>query len=94
MAGGCSLADEQARNENPELDADKARASLDRLFDIYKDIASTADEVMLTRCPYKDAASRCTAKFGCRNQFFTSDPTALPACSGSDQIDYREAWDT
>jgi hypothetical protein len=88
------LSDGQGRNEIPKLDADKARASLDRLYDIYKDIASTADGVMLTRCPYKDASSRCTAKFGCRNQFFTSDPTALPACSGSDQIDYREAWDT
>lgn len=88
------MADEQARNENPEVDAGKARASLDRLFDIYKDIAATADEVTLTRCPYKDASSRCTAKFGCRNQFFTNDPTALPACAGSDQIDYREAWDT
>ncbi|MBT4125701.1 MAG: hypothetical protein HOJ22_00925 [Chloroflexi bacterium] len=88
------MADEQARNENPEVDSAKARASLDRLFDIYKDIAETADEVMLTRCPYKDASSRCTAKFGCRNQFFTKDPTALPACAGSDQIDYREAWDT
>ncbi len=88
------MAEEQARNENPEVDPEKARASLDRLYNIYRDIASTADEVMQTRCPYKDAASRCTAKFGCRNQFFTSDPTSLPACSGSDLIDYRDAWDT
>jgi len=88
------LAEEQARNEDPKLDAAKARASLDRLYDIYRDIASTADEVMQTRCPYKDASSRCTAKFGCRNQFITSDPTSLPACAGSDQIDYRDAWDT
>lgn len=83
------MADEQTYNVDP----DKARASLDRLYDIYKDIATTADQVMQTRCPYKDVASRCTAKFGCRNQFFTNDPTALPACAGSDQIDYREAWD-
>ena len=76
------------------MDPEKARKSLDRLFDIYRDIAETADEVMLTRCPYKDASSRCTAKFGCRNQFFTNDPSALPACAGSDQIDYRDAWDT
>jgi hypothetical protein len=93
MVGECSLADGQARNEKPDVDSDRARASLDRLFNMYRDIAATADEVMQTRCPYKDAASRCNAKFGCRNQFFTSDPTALPACSGSDQIDYREAWD-
>ena len=90
---GCSMVEEQARNNDSNVDSEKARASLDRLYDIYKDIASTADEVMQTRCPYKDAASRCTAKFGCRNQFFTSNPTCLPACAGSDQIDYREAWD-
>jgi hypothetical protein len=87
------MVEEQARNNNSNVDSEKARASLDRLYDIYKDIASTADEVMQTRCPYKDAASRCTAKFECRNQFFTSNPTCLPACAGSDQIDYREAWD-
>lgn len=88
------MAEGQARKENHEVDPGKARDSMDRLFDIYRDIAETADEVMQTRCPYKDASSRCTAKFGCRNQFFTSDPTALPACAGSDQIDYRDSWDT
>ena len=87
------MADEQARSENSELDSEKTRASLDRLYDMYRDIAVTADKVMETRCPYKDAKSRCTAKFGCRNQFFTSDPTSAPACAGSDQIDYRDAWD-
>ncbi|NQW20856.1 MAG: hypothetical protein HQ477_09095 [Chloroflexi bacterium] len=87
------MVDEGARKQNPKLDSDKARASLDRLYDIYRDIASTADEVMQTRCPYKDASSRCTAKFGCRNQFFTKNPQSLPACAGSDMIDYREAWD-
>jgi hypothetical protein len=87
------MAEEQARKNNSNVDSEKARASLDRLYDIFKDIASTADEVMQTRCPYKDAKSRCSYKFGCRNQVFTSDPTSLPACAGSDQIDYREAWD-
>jgi hypothetical protein len=87
------MAEELASNNDSNVDYEKARASLDRLYNIYKDIASTADEVMQARCPYKNAASRCTAKFGCRNQFFTTDPTSLPACAGSDQIDYREAWD-
>ena len=88
------MAEEQARNGKGKVDTEKTRASLDRLYSIYKDIAVTADKVMLTRCPYKNAQSMCTAKFGCRNQFFTKDPTALPACAGSDQIDYRSAWDT
>jgi hypothetical protein len=88
------LAEELARTGNDTLDREKARASMDRLYTIYKDIAATADEVMQARCPYKNARSLCTAKFGCSNQFFTKDPTALPACAGSDQIDYRDAWDT
>ena len=87
------MAEKPVRKEHPAVDADRARASLDRLYSIYKDIAVTADEVMQTSCPYKNADSRCTAKFGWRNQFFTSDPTALPACAGSDSIDYRDAWD-
>lgn len=88
------MAEEQTKNRNTEVDTEKARASLNRLFDIYQDMVGTADRVMQTRCPYKNAASLCTAKFGCRNQFFTKDPTAPPACAGSDQIDYRDAWDT
>ena len=65
---------------------------MERLFSIYSDISEKADEVMLTRCPYKDARSRCTARFDCRNQFFTKDPLQKPVCAGSDRIDYRSAW--
>jgi hypothetical protein len=86
------MADELAGRYNPKLDSEKARASLERLFDIYRDIALTADRVMESRCPYKDASSRCNAKFSCQNQFATFNPTSLPACSGSDEIDYRDAW--
>ncbi len=88
------MADKQTTNGKGGVDTEKARASMDRLNIIYRDIAATADEVMQTRCPYKNAQSLCMAKFGCRNQFFTKDPTAPPACAGSDQIDYRDAWDT
>ena len=87
------MANEQAEHGDLTVDPAKARASLDRLYNIYRDIATTADDVMQTRCPYKDAKSLCRAKFGCRNQFFTRDPTSPPACAGSDQIDYRDAWD-
>ena len=88
------MAEEPTQTGNERVDGEKARASLDRLYTIYRDIAATADEVMQTRWPYKNAKSLCTAKFGCSNQFFTKDPTALPACAGSDRIDYRDAWDT
>ena len=78
--------------ETPRLDVEKYRASIDRLSRIYSDISDRADEVMQSRCPYKDARSRCTARFECRNQFFTKDPSKKPVCAGSDRIDYRSAW--
>ncbi len=65
---------------------------MERLFAIYSDISDRADEVMKSRCPYKDARSRCTAQFECRNQFFTKNATEKPVCAGSDRIDYRSAW--
>ena len=84
---------EENSEENNKVDVVKAEESLDRLFTMYRDMAVKADSVMQSRCPYKDADSRCHAKFGCRNQFFTNDPTAIPVCAGSDLIDYKEAWD-
>ena len=77
----------------PAVDADRFRASMERLSAIYRDIAVKAEEVTRTRCPYKDAKSRCTAKFGCRHQYFTKDPAAPPVCTGSDKLDYRDAWE-
>ncbi len=66
---------------------------MSRLMDIYSDIAETAATPGQTRCPYKDAKSRCTAKFPCRNQFFkVVGERAI--CTGSDEIDYRSAWET
>lgn len=81
-----------ANSKAPKVDAEKLKASMDRLFSIYSDISDKADDVMVTRCPYKDARSRCTARFECRNQFFTKNPSEKPVCAGSDKIDYRSAW--
>ena len=55
------------------VDVERFRASMNRLYNIYSEIALKADRVMENRCPYKDARSRCSAQFGCRNQFFTKD---------------------
>ena len=74
------------------VDVERFRASMNRLYNIYSEIALKADRVMENRCPYKDARSRCSAQFGCRNQFFTKDPMDKPVCAGSDRIDYRAAW--
>ena len=75
------------------VDPDRLRASTSRLMDIYSDISETAAIPGQTRCPYKDAKSRCTAKFPCRNQFFKIVGEKA-ICTGSDEIDYRSAWET
>lgn len=82
-----------ATNKGDKVDPERLKDSLNRLFEIYRGISETADEVTRSRCPYKDARSRCTANFGCRNQYFTKDPSAPPVCTGSDKLDYRSAWE-
>ncbi len=77
---------------SPE-ESQRLQASLQRLYDIYVDIARTADRVSRRRCPYKDAGGRCTAGFGCRNQRRSVPAGDLPNCAGSDKLDYRSAWE-
>ena len=76
-----------------QVDKAKYRASMARLYDIFKDMSESADEVSSWRCPYKNAHDRCTAGFGCRNQLRTGVVGELPVCTGSDQLDYRSAWE-
>ncbi len=73
-------------------DADRLRASMSRLMDIYADISRTAAAPGQTRCPYKDARARCTAKFPCRNQYYKIVGEKA-ICTGSDDLDYRLAWE-
>ena len=80
-------------NLQKNINVEKAKQSLEKLFLIYKDISFNADEVSKKRCPYKDAKSRCTANFNCKNQFFTQKKDDLPVCTGSDLLDYRTAWE-
>ena len=83
-------------NTSRAAPVDKARlaASMARLHDIHRAISETASSVSLWRCPYKNAQDRCTASFGCRNQLFDTLPGELPVCTGSDDLDYRGAWET
>ena len=74
------------------LDKDKALKSLDKLFDIFKEISFNADEIFKSRCPYKNAKSRCTAKFECKNQHNIKKFGENPVCTGSDLLDYKPAW--
>tara|TARA_R110002020_G_scaffold57408_5_gene158061 strand:- start:3398 stop:3637 length:240 start_codon:yes stop_codon:yes gene_type:complete len=75
-----------------KIDIDKAKKSLEYLYEIYSEMSSNADELSKKRCPYKNAKSRCTANFECRNQHFLKNSTELPICTGSDLLDYRPAW--
>jgi len=74
---------------------DKARvqASMARLQDILQGIGETANQVSTWRCPYKNSQDLCTAKFGCRNQSRPPNGDELPSCLGSDDLDYRTAWE-
>ncbi len=66
---------------------------MSRLMDIYAGISETAAAPGQNRCPYKDARARCTAKFPCRNQYYkVVGEKAI--CTGSDDLDYRLAWET
>ena len=76
-----------------KIDKERYQASMVRLQEIFRDIASTANQVSTWRCPYKNAQDRCTAKFGCRNQLQTGVPGELAICTGSDDLDYRSAWE-
>ena len=76
-----------------DVDKEQYRASMARLGDIFRDISASAGQVSTWRCPYKDVRDRCTAGFGCRNQLRTGVPGERPICTGSDNLDYRSAWD-
>lgn len=79
--------------DQPAGDKERFQASMTRIWEIYKDIGEAATEVSTWRCPYKNAQDRCTAKFGCRNQSFVDGPDEMALCTGSDNLDYRSAWE-
>ena len=74
---------------------DKARvhARMARLQKILQGIGEPAHQVSPWRCPYKNSQDLCTAKFGCRNQSRPPNGDELPSCLGSDDLDYRTAWE-
>ena len=74
------------------VDKERVRASMARLQEILQGIGETANQVSTRRCPYKNAQDLCTANFGCRNQSHPPYSDELPVCLGSDDLDYRSAW--
>ena len=82
--------------EEPDWTVDRERyqKSMAWLHEILKDISETATKVSTWRCPYKNAQDQCTAGFGCRNQLRISENgRTLLICTGSDDLDYRGAWE-
>ena len=75
------------------IDRERYRASLARLDAIFRDISDSVNRVSAWRCPYKNVRDLCTAKFGCRNQLRNGVEDELPVCTGSDDLDYRSAWE-
>jgi len=75
------------------VDQKKYRESLGKLESIFKSISDTVSEVSTWRCPYKNFEDRCTAKFSCRNQDRPGTVGELYLCLGSDDLDYRSAWE-
>ncbi len=75
------------------FDPERYRKSMSRLDEIFRGINETANEVSMYRCPYKNAQSRCTAAFGCRNQDRNVPSGELFVCTGDDKLDYRSAWE-
>ena len=77
-----------------KADPERYRRSVERLTEIFRGISETVNLVSLYRCPYKNAQDRCTAQFGCRNQNRHVPDGELLICTGSDDLDYRSAWET
>jgi hypothetical protein len=76
-----------------KVDKERYQAGVARLHEIFKDISNSANVVSTWRCPYKNVDDRCTAIFGCRNQDRTVPTGELYICTGSDDLDYRSAWE-
>ncbi len=67
---------------------------LNRLGEIFSDIAQHAQKQSLVRCPYKNRHDQCTAQFGCRYQKKPPTGSELLICTSDDKLDYRGAWET
>ena len=76
-----------------KIDGEGYEASVVRLTDICRGVSDTVTEVSKWRCPYKNVQDRCTANFGCRNQDRTVPKSEMYICTGTDNLDYRSAWE-
>ena len=77
-----------------KIDPIEWQKRLDRMTELFGGMVKHADELSLSRCPYKDRQNRCTASFGCRNKRKPEQPGQLPRCAGDDKLNYRSAWES
>ena len=65
----------RADNRMQKIDKHEYQKRLDRMTEIFSGMIQHADELSANRCPYKNRFDQCTAKFGCRNQTLSPNPT-------------------
>ena len=75
-----------------KIDKAEYQKRVDRITELFSAMVVHADELSLSRCPYKNRFDQCTAAFGCRNK--RKSPDGPPLCAGDDKLDYRKAWET
>ena len=76
------------------IDKAEYEKRLDRINELFTEMANHAVEQSRHRCPYKNRHNQCTAHFACRNQRQPGTPADLLDCASDDRLDYREAWET
>ena len=79
---------------NNPVDKNRHHESIVKLYEIYKGISQTVDSNSKWRCPYKNVKDECTADFGCRNQKRVDQQSDVLVCTGSDNLNYRDAGET
>ena len=75
------------------IDPEEFQQRLDRISEIFGQLAVHAEKQAQLRCPYKNKDGECTAQFGCRYQAIPLSTDSLPVCKSDDRLDYRSAWD-
>lgn len=76
-----------------KIDPEAYQQRMDRMTQIFSNMAQHAEKQALQRCPYKNKFGECTAQFGCRYQRKPSPGRELLRCSSDDKLDYRSAWE-
>lgn len=77
----------------PPTSKEEYESLLDRIETIFSDILEHADKQSRTRCPYRNRADECTARFSCRSRRPGPSAAANPVCGHGSALDYRDSWE-